>query len=59
MDERDAKILKKEVHPEATDPNKSSEAYDLIDRFLRNNLGDVDYDEYSKALDKVWLYPHD
>lgn len=26
-------------------------SYDLIDRFLRNNLDDVDYAEYSEALD--------
>jgi hypothetical protein len=28
-------------------------AYDLIDRFLRNNLDDTDYAEYSAALDTV------
>lgn len=32
---------------------EGSEAYDLIDRFLRNNLDDTDYAEYSKALDSV------
>lgn len=26
-------------------------SYDMIDRFLRNNLGDKDYAEYSAALD--------
>ena len=25
--------------------------YDTVDRFLRNNLGDDDYAEYSAALD--------
>jgi hypothetical protein len=30
-----------------------SAAYYEIDRFLRNNLGDEDYAEYSKALDLV------
>lgn len=30
-----------------------AESYDLIDRFLRNNLGDDDYAEYSRALDDV------
>ena len=31
-----------------------SDAYDMIDRFLRNNLGsDDDYAEYSKALDSL------
>jgi hypothetical protein len=28
-------------------------AYEMIDRFLRNNLGDDDYAEYSEALDAV------
>ena len=28
-------------------------AYDLIDRFLRNNLYDDDYAEYSKALEAI------
>lgn len=30
-----------------------TDAYDLIDRFLRNNLGDDDYAEYSAALEMV------
>jgi hypothetical protein len=28
-------------------------SYDMIDRFLRNNLGDDDYAEYSVALDSL------
>jgi hypothetical protein len=28
-------------------------SYDLIDRFLRNNLDDDDYAEYSAALDAL------
>ncbi len=28
-------------------------SYDMIDRFLRNNLGDDDYAEYSEALDSL------
>ena len=28
-------------------------AYEMIDRFLRNNLGDDDYTEFSAALDSV------
>ena len=28
-------------------------SYDMIDRFLRNNLGDDDYAEYSAALDAL------
>ena len=28
-------------------------AYDKIDRFLRNNLDDNDYAEYSEALDEI------
>jgi hypothetical protein len=27
--------------------------YDMIDRFLRNNLGDDDYAKYSDALDEI------
>jgi hypothetical protein len=30
-----------------------SDDYDMIDRFLRNNLGDDDYAEYSAALDRL------
>ena len=29
-------------------------SYDLIDRFLRNNLYDDDYKEYSAALDELY-----
>lgn len=29
-------------------------AYDMIDRFLRNNLDDTDYAEYSEALEFVF-----
>ena len=28
-------------------------SYDMIDRFLRNNLSDDDYAEYSSALDSL------
>ena len=31
--------------------------YDMIDRFLRNNLGDDDYAEYSAALDSLCTPP--
>ena len=31
-------------------------SYDMIDRFLRNNLDDDDYAEYSAALDSI-TYP--
>lgn len=27
--------------------------YDMIDRFLRNNLSDDDYEEYSSALNSI------
>ena len=41
-----------------TDINVTTEAadmsYDLIDRFLRNNLYDDDYKEYSAALDELY-----
>jgi hypothetical protein len=32
-------------------------SYDMIDRFLRNNLGDEDYAEYSAALDSLVTPP--
>jgi len=32
-------------------------SYDMIDRFLRNNLGDDDYAEYSAALDELVAPP--
>ena len=32
-----------------------NDAYNMIDRFLRNELDDVDYAKYSAALDEVWL----
>ena len=48
------------TQPEALDPadlsalTEREAAYDMIDRFLYNNLGsDEDYAEYSKALDAV------
>jgi pyruvate/2-oxoglutarate dehydrogenase complex dihydrolipoamide dehydrogenase (E3) component len=31
--------------------------YDMIDRFLRNNLGDDDYAEYSAALNSLCTPP--
>ena len=35
-----------------------SDAYDMIDRFLQNNLNsDADYAEYSKALDSIYTTP--
>ena len=30
-----------------------SDAYDMIARFLRNNLGDDDYADFSAALDSL------
>ena len=35
------------------DERAVSDAYDKVDRFLRNNLDDVDYAEYSEALECV------
>jgi len=32
----------------------STYSYEMIDRFIRNNLGDDDYAEYSDALDDVF-----
>ena len=36
---------------------QASDAYEMIDRFLRNNLYDDDYAEYSAALDLVLSTP--
>lgn len=35
----------------------ADESYDMIDRFLRNNLYDDDYDSYSEALHEVDTSP--
>jgi hypothetical protein len=35
----------------------ASDAYDMVDRFLRNNLCDDDYAEYSAALDSLYTTP--
>jgi hypothetical protein len=35
----------------------ASAAYDRIDRFLRNNLDDIDYAAYSEALDRIYTHP--
>jgi len=41
---------------EQGEPVARSDAYDMIDRFLQNNLNsDADYAEYSKALDSIYL----
>lgn len=34
-----------------------SSAYDLLDRFLRNNLGDEDYAKHLQALDVLSAMP--
>ena len=35
--------------------SQQKDAYDAIDRFLRNNLGDDDYADYSQMLDALAL----
>lgn len=35
---------------------QASKAYDSIDRYLRNNMDDDDYADYSAELDKVYAY---
>lgn len=40
--------------PDCQADDRRSAAYDQIDRFLRNNLDDADYAEYSAALDLVY-----
>jgi len=40
------------------EPVARSDAYDMIDRLLQNNLNsDADYAEYSKALDSIYTTP--
>ena len=34
-----------------------SESYDMLDRFLRNNLYDDDYESYSESLDEIASTP--
>ena len=41
------------AEPVAVLNEKVDRAYDLIDRFLRNNLGDEDYATFSDALDTL------
>lgn len=36
--------------------DEADDAYDKIDRYLRNNLDDSDYAEFSEALEKVYAY---
>jgi hypothetical protein len=42
--------------PEAQEPSSAlrDAAYDQIDRFLRNNMDDMDYADYSQALDLIY-----
>ena len=42
---------------EPVQPAAWVDAYDMIDRFLRNNLRDDDYAEYSAALDSLYTAP--
>ncbi len=35
---------------------RADAAYDKLDHYLRNNLDDADYAEYSEALDRVYGY---
>jgi hypothetical protein len=37
--------------------NDTDAAYDRIDRFLRNNLDDAEYAEYSRALETLYRVP--
>ena len=39
------------------EPVARSDAYYMIDRFLRNNMDDDVYAEYSKALDIIYTHP--
>lgn len=43
--------------PQGEQDSQASAAYDMIDRYLRNNLHDDDYSEYSAALDSIYTHP--
>lgn len=43
--------------PDCQSDDKRDAAYDQIDRFLRNNLDDDAYADYSSALDLIYGYP--
>ena len=52
--------LAQQAEPVQAEPVQSAawvDAYDMIDRFLRNNLRDDDYAEYSAALDSLYTAP--
>ena len=54
--ERDAAVAARAylAAPEQSEENVEAEvAYSMIDRFLRNNLDDEDYAEFSTALDAI------
>ena len=42
------------VQPVAATPQAVSDAYEQVDRYLRNNLHDNDYADYSNALETVF-----
>ena len=53
-----ARELGLDYEPAQQEPVARSDAYDMIDRFLQNNLNsDSDYAEYSKALDSIYTTP--
>lgn len=43
------------ANPTITASVSASDDYDLIDGFLRNNIDDADYADYSAALDRIYL----
>ena len=46
----------KKMNPEVPSKAERDAAYDQIDRYLRNNLDDTDYADYSAALERVYGY---
>ena len=51
-------VAKRDSEAQQQEPVARSKAYDMIDRFLRNNLNsDEDYAEYSTALDSLYTSP--
>ena len=54
----DAPLPSEYTNKPEQEPVARSDAYDMIDRFLQNNLNsDADYAEYSKALDSIYTTP--
>ena len=52
----DAALIDAEGDGGAVDRVEAHKSYDAIDRWLRNNMDDEEYAEYSTGLDRVFSY---